>query len=76
MDEDQIEGCVSGYLKQKGFAQNDDQLQISNTDSSLQPDTLNRAQYSLSLSISFQFSFSIYVKLQYSITFQLLCPLI
>lgn len=59
MDEDQIEGCVSGYLKQKGFAQNDDKLQLSNTDSSLQPNTLNRAQYSLSLS----FSFSIYVKL-------------
>ncbi|KAH1119595.1 hypothetical protein GLYMA_17G222200v4 [Glycine max] len=44
MDEDQIEGCVSGYLKQKGFTQNDDQLQLTNTDSSLQPDTLNRAQ--------------------------------
>ncbi|XP_027941718.1 transcription initiation factor TFIID subunit 5-like isoform X3 [Vigna unguiculata] len=44
MDEDQIEGCVSGYLKQKGFAQNDDKLQLSNTDSSLQPNTLNRAQ--------------------------------
>ncbi|CAJ1972394.1 unnamed protein product [Sphenostylis stenocarpa] len=44
MDEDQIEGCVSGYLKQKGFPQNDDQLQISNSDSSLQPDTLTRAQ--------------------------------
>ena len=60
MDEDQIEGCVSGYLKQKGFTQNDDQLQLTNTDSSLQPDTLNRAQYFLFLyfvSIFVQFRF-------------------
>ncbi|XP_027329791.1 transcription initiation factor TFIID subunit 5-like [Abrus precatorius] len=41
MDEDQIEGCVSGYLKDKGFTQKD---QLSNTDSSLQPHTLNRTQ--------------------------------
>lgn len=58
MDEDQIEGCVSGYLKQKGFTQNDDQLQLTNTDSSLQPDTLNRAQYFLYfVSIFVQFRF-------------------
>ncbi|KAL2317983.1 hypothetical protein Fmac_031859 [Flemingia macrophylla] len=45
MDEDQIEGCVSGYLKQKGFTQDDNHLQLTNTDSSLQPDnTLNRTQ--------------------------------
>lgn len=56
MDEDQIEGCVSGYLKQKGFTQNDDQLQLTNTDSSLQPDTINRGLYSLSLSL-FRFNF-------------------
>lgn len=47
MDEDQIEGCVSGYLKEKGFTQNAEELQHSsnnNNDSSLQHDTLNRTQ--------------------------------
>ncbi|XP_061368088.1 transcription initiation factor TFIID subunit 5-like isoform X2 [Gastrolobium bilobum] len=47
MDEDQIEGCVSGYLKEKGFTrQKGEELQRTNnnTDSSLQPDTVNRTQ--------------------------------
>ncbi|KAK7321546.1 hypothetical protein VNO77_32303 [Canavalia gladiata] len=44
MDEEQIEGCVNGYLKDKGFTQKDEQHQLSNTHSSLQPDTLTRTQ--------------------------------